>query len=96
MLEITEKMRRAELEYREIKREQMGEKETNKRLREQLDQKVHSVNMYQIEIESLIKQVDMADAKTREKEDEIKLLTAEYDKKMQLQLERIMMRRNKD
>ena len=38
----------------------------------------------------------MADSKTREKEDELKLMQAEYDKKMQLQIERIMLRRNKD
>jgi len=38
--------------------------------------------MYQIETESLIKQVDLADSKTREKEDDLKLMQAEYDKKM--------------
>ena len=83
------------MDYKDMRRELMGERETNKRLREQMEEKARSVNMYQIEIESLIKQVDLADAKTREKEDETKLLTAEYDKKMQLQIERIMLRRNK-
>lgn len=72
------------MDYKDLRRELMGEKETNKRLREQLEQKARSVNMYQIETESLIKQVDLADSKTREKEDDLKLMQAEYDKKMQL------------
>ena len=37
MIQITEKMKKAEMEYRELRRELMGEKETNKRLREQLE-----------------------------------------------------------
>ena len=34
MLAIAEKMKKVELEYRDIKRELMGEKESNKRLRD--------------------------------------------------------------
>jgi len=55
MLSIQDKMKRVDVDYRDLKRELMGEKETNKRLREQLEQKARSINMYQIETESLIK-----------------------------------------
>lgn len=37
MIQIAEKMKKVEMEYRDIKRELMGEKETNKRLKEQLE-----------------------------------------------------------
>jgi len=95
ILQLEQKMKKLEMDYRTTKREALSANETNKRLREQLDAKVHAVNMFQIETEALIKQVDMADAKTREKEDELRLMDAEYDKKMQLQVERILLRRNK-
>jgi len=38
----------------------------------------------------------LADAKTREKEDELRLCEAEYDRKLKLQEERILMRRSKN
>ena len=44
----------------------------------------HKINLYKIETEELIKQIDLADAKTREKEDELKLVNIEYDRKMKL------------
>lgn len=56
---------------------------------------MHKINLYKIETEDLIKQIDLADAKTREKEDELRLQEAEYDRKMKLQEERILMRRSK-
>jgi hypothetical protein len=40
--------------------------------------------LYKIETEELIKQIDLADAKTREKEDDLKLMQADYDRKMKL------------
>lgn len=83
------------MEYRAAKREAMNGEETNKRLKEQLADKVHAINLYKVETESLIKQIDLADSKTREKEDELRLVEAEYDKKMQGQMERILLRRNK-
>lgn len=55
---------------------------------------MHKINLYKIETEELIKQIDLADAKTREKEDEITLVRAEYDRRMKLQEERILMRRS--
>lgn len=57
---------------------------------------VHKNNLYKIETEELIKQIDLADAKTRDKEDELKLLQAEYDRKLKLQEERILFRKSKN
>ena len=57
---------------------------------------MHKINLYKIETEELIKQIVLADSKNRELEDELKLQEAEYEKKMQLQLDRIMMRRSKN
>lgn len=45
---------------------------------------MHKINLYKIETEDLIKQIDLADAKTREKEDELHLQRADYDNKMKL------------
>ena len=70
--------------------------ETNNRMKEQLKDYMHKINLYKIETEDLIKQIDLADSKTREKEDELRLMEAEYDRKMKLQEERIMMRRSKN
>lgn len=68
--------------------------ETNKRMKEQLKEQMHKINLYKIETEELIKQIDLADSKTREKDDEIKLVHAEYDRRMKMQEERILMRRS--
>ena len=57
---------------------------------------VHKQNLFSIESEQLIKQIDMADAKTREKEDELVLARAEYDRKLKLVEERILYRRDVD
>ena len=56
---------------------------------------MHKINLYKIETEELIKQIDLADAKTREKEDELKLCQAEYERKLKLQEERILFRQSK-
>ena len=56
---------------------------------------IHKINLYKIETEELIKQIDLADAKTRNKEDDLKLLQAEYERKMKLQEERILFRVSK-
>jgi hypothetical protein len=45
---------------------------------------MHKINLYKIETEELTKQIDLADSKNRELEDELKLQEAEYEKKMQL------------
>lgn len=56
---------------------------------------VHKNNLYKIETEELLKQIDLADAKAREKEDELRLAQAEYDRKLQLQEQRILFRQSK-
>jgi hypothetical protein len=43
--------------------------ETSSRLQEQLKELQHRCNLYRVETEELIKQIDIADAKTRERED---------------------------
>ena len=45
---------------------------------------MHKMNLYKIETENLIKQIDLADAKTREKEDDLRLMEAEYDKRLKM------------
>jgi len=45
---------------------------------------MHKINLYKIETEDLIKQIDLADAKTREKDGELHLMRSDYDHKMKL------------
>lgn len=63
---------------------------------EQIKDYVHRQNLFTIESEQLIKQIDMADAKTREKEDELVLARADYDRKLKLMEERILYKREVD
>lgn len=44
----------------------------------------------------MIKEIDMADAKTREKDNDLVLAQAEYDRKLKLVEERILFRRGKN
>ena len=74
----------------------MGANETNNRIKDQLKETQHKIHLHQIENEALIKQIDLADAKTREKEDDLRLQAQEYDSKLKLQLERLMVRRAKN
>lgn len=74
----------------------MGANESVKRLTEQIKDYVHRQNLFTIESEQLIKQIDMADAKTREKEDELVLARADYDRKLKLMEERILYKREVD
>ena len=85
-----------EMDYQAARRHANNMDETNKRMKETLKDYLHQVQVYRVQTEELIKQIDLADAKTREKEDELSLLQAEYEKKLQLQEERILMRRTKD
>ena len=96
MLALERRLKQTEADYRSAKREALNANETNSRLKEQLQDKAHKINLYSIETEELIKQIDLADAKTREKEDELRLMEAEYDRKMKLQEERILFRRAKN
>lgn len=93
--EQDQKMKRTELDYKTAKRETANCNATIERMKEQLKDYMHKINLYKIETEDLIKQIDLADAKTREKEDELHLQRADYDNKMKLQEERILLRRSK-
>ena len=48
-----------------------------------------------METEELIKQIDLADARARSKEDDLRLCEAEYERKLKLQEERILFRQSK-
>jgi hypothetical protein len=73
-----------EMDYRTQRREALNATETNERMKDQMKDYVHKINLYKIETEELIKQIDLADAKTREKDDELRLQEAEYDRKLKL------------
>ncbi|MFN9941317.1 MAG: hypothetical protein ACK56I_17740 [bacterium] len=66
-------MKKKDVEYQTMRREALNHSETAKRLQEQLKDSMHKINLYKIETEELIKQIDLADAKTREKEDDLRL-----------------------
>ena len=91
-----QKMKQGEMDCKSARREAANANATNERMKEQLKDYMHKINLYKIETEDLIKQIDLADAKTREKEDDLRLCEAEYDRKMKLQEERILMRRSKN
>lgn len=93
---VEEKLKYSEMDFKNARREQLNLQETNNRMKEQLKEYQHKINLYKIETEELIKQIDMADAKTREKEAELTLMEAEYDRKLKMQEERILMRRSKN
>lgn len=94
--QLREKLSSMEGDLRAAKRDNINMVETNNRLKEQLMDSMHKMNLYKIETESLIKQIDLADAKTREKEDDMRLLEAEFDRKLKLQEERMLMRKSKN
>ena len=84
LLDQETNFKRKDVEYQTARRDALNAQETSKRLTEQLKDAVHKVNLYKIETEELIKQIDLADAKTREKEDELRLQEAEYERKLKL------------
>ena len=51
--------------------------------------------MYRVETEELIKQIDVADVKSREKEDLLNLKEAEFERALRQHEERILYRRGK-
>ena len=64
-------------------------------MQEQIGTLQHNNNLYKIETERLIKEIDMADAKTREKDSDLVLAQAEFDRKLKAVEERILYRRGK-
>ena len=94
--ELEVKMAKKDGEYQNQRREALGSGETVKSLRQQLADTRHKNDLYKIETERLIKEIDMADAKTREKDNDLVLAQAEYDRKLKLVEERILYRRGKN
>ena len=73
-------MRQKDTEYQGARRESLNASETVKRMQEQLKELQHRNNLYRVETEELIKQIDVADAKSREKEDLLNLKEAEFER----------------
>ena len=94
--ELEVKLTKKDGDYQAARREALGSGETVKSLREQLGDTRHKNDLYKIETERLIKEIDMADAKTREKDNDLILAQAEYDRKLKLVEERILYRRGKN
>ena len=94
--ELEKKLTKKDGDYQAARREALGSGETVKSLREQLGDLRHKNDLYKIETERLIKEIDMADAKTREKDNELVLANAEYERKLKLVEERILYRRGKN
>ena len=67
-------LKKAKMEKDSARHEAMNANATNERMKQQLKDQMHKINLYKIETEELIKQIDMADAKTRQKEDELSLM----------------------
>jgi hypothetical protein len=88
-------LKKKEVEFDTMRRDCFSAQETAKRVGEQLRDSVHKNNLYKVEIEELIKQIDLADARARAKEDDLRLLEVEYERKMKMQEERIVMRQAK-
>ena len=94
--ELEIKLTKKDGEYQTARRQALGSGETVKGLREQVADLRHKNDLYKIETERLIKEIDMADAKTREKDNDLVLAQAEYDRKLKLVEERILFRRGKN
>lgn len=93
--EAEEKQRKSEVEFQTSRREMLNANESFKRLQENYKDSIHKNNLYKIEMEELIKQIDLADAKSRQSEDELKLAQAEYERKLKQTEDRILFRRSK-
>lgn len=62
--------------------------ETNKLLKERILGYIQDINVYRVEIEGLKRQVDIADANAKSKEDEVNQITHEYESQIKLERER--------
>ena len=89
------KLKQKEGDYSAARREALGAQETSNRMKEKIETLQHNNNLYKVETERLIKEIDMADAKTREKESDLMLAQAEYDRKLKAVEERILYSRGK-
>ena len=71
--ELEIKLTKKDGDYQTARRDALGQGETVKSLRDQVGDLRHKNDLYKIETERLIKEIDMADAKTREKENDLVL-----------------------
>lgn len=71
--ELEIKLKKKDGDYQAARREALGSSETIKSLKDQLVDTKHKNDLYKIETERLIKEIDMADAKTREKDNDLVL-----------------------
>jgi hypothetical protein len=94
MREIELKLKKKDGDYQAARREALGSGESIKSIKDQLIDYKHKNDLYKIE--RLIKEIDMADAKTREKDNDLVLAQAEHDRKLKLVEERILYRRGKN
>lgn len=65
-------------------------------MKEKIETLQHNNNLYKVETERLIKEIDMADAKTREKDSELTVQQAKYDRELKAVEERILYSRGKN
>ena len=65
-------------------------------MKEKIETLQHNNNLYKVETERLIKEIDMADAKTREKDSELTIQQAKYDRELKAVEERILYSRGKN
>ena len=65
-------------------------------MKEKIETLQHNNNLYKVETERLIKEIDMADAKTREKDSELTVQQAKFDRELKAVEERILYSRGKN
>ena len=89
------KLQKKDGEYQSARREALGFEADAKRLQEQLQDYQHKNNLYKVEVERLIKEIDMADAKTRQAQEDLMVARAEADRELQNVQHRILYSRGK-
>lgn len=89
-------MRSKEKTMQEQRREALSASEKCRRLELDVNDLKHRSNLYRVEVEELIKQVDMADARSREREDLLTLREAEFENKLRQHEDRLLYQRGKD
>ena len=83
-------MRTKDTELSTHRRDALNATEKCKRLEMDVNDLVHRSNLYKVEVEELIKQIDMADAKSREREDVLQMKEAEFERKLRSHEDRLL------
>lgn len=94
-MDMEQTFKKKDVEVSTARRDALNAIESQKRQQEQLTDAIHKNNLYKIEVEGLLKQIDIADAKVREKDDDLRLARDEYDRKVKAVEERILETINK-